>query len=379
MGSHHHCDSPQDEVALAHPAAPSGIEAGQIPPIDVPSKSPLQLAAESVSGRHSSASTPTNSTPNASSSSSGPAAYKEKIRIDTRSHNQRPLYTANQQSTAHLRDEQAYLLATLPGQTHRAASYLNLLSDLQEKLRSGEVPSDQRRKTKKKVSMTRKKIAEASEQQKVILGRLGEIFVELQNREQWAQLMGGPMSAVPDWYYSDSPMTPWTGTISTPSDMTPMMSPPPLDATSPEFIPMGYFVFPPAGPYPQVYCRNWGTQLTGMEQAPFSASTSPFTTETWGGEDPKASQPSKSDYDALESSTMQGPRDDVGDLEEVVPHSPYDTRRMSVPCVKSAWPEDENEEKEDKNDVNSAASTRDWDEHEDERDGDDVEIILDHR
>lgn len=259
-----------------------------------------------------------------------------------------------------------------------------MMSELQEQLRAREVPSDQRRKTKKKISMTRKKIADASEQQRVILGRLGEIFVELQNRERWAQLVGGPMSAATDWFYMDSPMTPWTGTISTPSDMTPMMSPPPppsLDATSPEFIPMGYFGFPPVGVYYQMYSQDWGMQPGGMEQHPSSGpNTSSSVTEPWGDEDTMISQPSKSDFDGLDPSTRNDSRDDVDTLEEDMTCSPYGSRRMSVPCMKSEWPENRGQEEDDKNGITYKTSTHSWDELDDDAcDAEDVGIILDNR
>ena len=341
-------------------AAPGSLGSVGESPDDSSLKSSRQ-SPESINGLGPPLPTPTKS--KTSSAQNKRTSGKQKIHLDTQSLPSKYVYTPNGQSTVQLREEQAYLLATLPSQNQRAAGYMGLLSELQEKLRSGELPSDQRRKTKKKISMTRKKIAEASEQQRVILGRLGELFVELQNRERWAQLMGGPMSAVSDWYYMDSPMTPWTGAISTPSDMTPMISPRlPLDATTTEFIPMGYFGFPPDGAYHQPYSPSWSLQPGDVEPHASSTNTGSSVMEPWEDEDTGVSQPSKSDYDGLDPPMCEDCLNDADIPEEDDPCSPFSPRRQSVPCIKSEWPENRVQE------MNSKIGGG----------GEDVEIILQH-
>ncbi|KAJ0162545.1 hypothetical protein CTA2_4393 [Colletotrichum tanaceti] len=130
--------------------------------------------------------------------------------------------------------EKAYLTASLKIQGDREVNLMRRLSVLQEKIDNG-LPSDERRRSRKKTALLKSKIMEAAAQKKAILLRLGDIYVELQSRETWVQVQSELYERRHSWWSTDSPRTAYA---TTPSDVASMI-PTPLDTASPMFFPMG--------------------------------------------------------------------------------------------------------------------------------------------
>ncbi|KZL81690.1 pyruvate formate lyase activating enzyme [Colletotrichum incanum] len=137
-------------------------------------------------------------------------------------------------SFEHLYSERSYLTASLKNQGDRDVGLMRKLSILQEKIDNG-LPSDERRKSRKKIALLKSKIMEAAAQKKAILLRLGDIYVELQSRETWMQIQSEVYERRRSWWSTDSPSTAY---VTTPSDTTSMI-PTPLNAASPIFFPLG--------------------------------------------------------------------------------------------------------------------------------------------
>ncbi|KZL71275.1 pyruvate formate lyase activating enzyme [Colletotrichum tofieldiae] len=149
---------------------------------------------------------------------------------------QRPGWSAftSPNSYEHLYTERAYLTASLKNQGDREVDLMRKLSILQEKIDNG-LPSDERRKSRKKTALLKSKIMEAAAQKKAVLLRLSDIYVELQSRETWMQIQSEVYERRYSWWSTDSPGTAY---VTTPSDVTSMI-PTPLDTVSPIFFPMG--------------------------------------------------------------------------------------------------------------------------------------------
>ncbi|KAH6677936.1 hypothetical protein F5X68DRAFT_264075 [Plectosphaerella plurivora] len=274
------------------------------------------------------------------------------------------MYSASPQSTTELLGEQSYLMSNLPSQHRRSAGYQQRLSALETKFKAGEIPTDKVKKTKKEMSTLRKGITETSEQRKTILGRLGEISVEMQNRQQWTQAVtpGGPFA---DWFQCSSPMTPWSGGFWSPVDVppTPVMSPI-LNAQMPEFIPMGWYGYPMAAQVEWCEPESDDHSYSPCDYSPSS--------DRWEDDDATASQPSKSDFDGVDYSVKESSSGYYCPEEEEPLRSPYD-RRLSVPCLKTPWPTDDDLPDPFEAYMNTVGC------HVEEDEVEEVEIILDRR
>jgi len=96
--------------------------------------------------------------------------------------------------------ERTYLVDSLSTQGRRSYEFLLRLSALEQEeasygaatAESPETASErtprQRRRLRKHISLLKSKIAMAAEQEKAIIVRLGELYVEMQSRERWAQV-----------------------------------------------------------------------------------------------------------------------------------------------------------------------------------------------
>ncbi|KAF9881702.1 hypothetical protein CkaCkLH20_00848 [Colletotrichum karsti] len=136
-----------------------------------------------------------------------------------------------------LYNEKAYLHASLRVQGGRSFELMRRLTILHEKMDIG-LPSDERRKARKKAALIKSKITEAAAQEKAISIRLCDINAELSMRERWMQVQHEIYDRRYPWWAVDS--SPLGGYIATPSDFTPI-APTPLDAASPVFFPVGYY------------------------------------------------------------------------------------------------------------------------------------------
>ncbi|KAK3687494.1 hypothetical protein B0T22DRAFT_478811 [Podospora appendiculata] len=88
-----------------------------------------------------------------------------------------------------LHNERSYLLFNLQCQEQRATKLFQRFAALEQRL--PEVHNTKEaRKIKKEVAVIKSKIGDNTQQEQLILLRLGEIYVELQNRKRWVQVCG---------------------------------------------------------------------------------------------------------------------------------------------------------------------------------------------
>lgn len=81
--------------------------------------------------------------------------------------------------------ERAYLVGSLAAQGARAAELIRRLSVAEQVAAEGE---GGRRRLRKRIALLQGKIAAVAEQEKAVIVRLGELYVEMQSRERWARV-----------------------------------------------------------------------------------------------------------------------------------------------------------------------------------------------
>lgn len=79
--------------------------------------------------------------------------------------------------------ERSYLVDSLASQGARAADLILRLSVAEQAAAAGEGG----RRTRKQIALLKSKIAAAADQEKAVIVRLGELYVEMQSRERWAR------------------------------------------------------------------------------------------------------------------------------------------------------------------------------------------------
>ncbi|KAH7263124.1 hypothetical protein BKA59DRAFT_44495 [Fusarium tricinctum] len=124
--------------------------------------------------------------------------------------------------------ERAYLATSLQQQAGRAAELMRQYCAVELQLQSL-VGDNGRRKFRKQLSLLKSRVNQAAEQEKAIFSRLGELYVEIQSHETWAQAWSVDSSSVSTPLY----FSPVSCSFPTPTS--------PLGGASADFTPMGYF------------------------------------------------------------------------------------------------------------------------------------------
>ncbi|KAK1640863.1 hypothetical protein BDP81DRAFT_309548, partial [Colletotrichum phormii] len=229
--------------------------------------------------------------------------------------------------------EKAYLTASLSKQDEREIELMRKLSTLQENVDSG-LPSDERRKARKKIALLKSKISDATAQKKAILLRLGDIYVELQSRETWIQIQNELYERRCAWWAVNSPSA--AAYATTPSDVISMI-PTPLDAASPVFF--------PAGCHP-VY-NTWDVAAPRFEEHGYevydTVSAEPWTKYNQYSDDVLVEDLGNHGLQFVYEGRAEEPRQDVNDVQDnepsrEVPLLTSGRRRNSLPSMKSLWP-----------------------------------------
>lgn len=83
-----------------------------------------------------------------------------------------------------LLNERSYLLYNLQKQDQRASSLFKRYATLEEQLAEAQTAKEAR-KIRKDAKLLKHKITESTQQEQLIFLRLGEIYIEIQNRERW--------------------------------------------------------------------------------------------------------------------------------------------------------------------------------------------------
>ncbi|RGP76141.1 hypothetical protein FLONG3_5384 [Fusarium longipes] len=221
--------------------------------------------------------------------------------------------------------ERAYLSNTLQHHAFRASELMRRYCATEQQLQN--LGGDQgRRRLRKQLSSLKSMMSQAAEQEKAIFSRLGDLYVEIQSRETWAQAwtvmspsVASPYCFSPESYSFPAPNTPLVGS---PAD----------------FVPMGYFnsFDQTVGPY---YAPSelgvWGLETVDeaaedLFYGPDSFSES-VESETMPATHVAAKLPfseEKNDCDA-----------DIGDELDDARFLVVRERRMSLPCLRHNWPE----------------------------------------
>ncbi|SPO05831.1 uncharacterized protein DNG_08518 [Cephalotrichum gorgonifer] len=89
--------------------------------------------------------------------------------------------------------ERAYLVDSLAAQGARASELVRLLAAAERAAAESEAAAGAnanggRRRLRRRVSLLKSKIAVAADQEKAVIVRLGELYVEMQSRERWARV-----------------------------------------------------------------------------------------------------------------------------------------------------------------------------------------------
>ncbi|KAM0346638.1 hypothetical protein ACHAPU_005350 [Fusarium lateritium] len=124
--------------------------------------------------------------------------------------------------------ERAYLATSLQQQAGQAAQLMRQHCAVEFQLQNL-VGDNGRRKLRKQLSLLKSRINQAAEQERAIFSRLGELYVEIQSRETWAQAwtVDSPSVSTPLYF------SPVSCGFPTPTS--------PLGGTSADFTPMSYF------------------------------------------------------------------------------------------------------------------------------------------
>ncbi|KAG8668696.1 hypothetical protein FPOAC2_07996 [Fusarium poae] len=218
--------------------------------------------------------------------------------------------------------DQAYLAGVFQQQASRASELMRRYCAVEQQLRN--LDGDQgRRKLRKQLSLLKSQMNQAVEQEKIISSRLFDLYVEMQSRETWAQAwtatspsVGSPYCLSPDPCSFSAPATPLVG-------------------SSGEFVPMGYDFHQPAGPFfapsePAV----WG--LETVDEAAEDLLYGPDSSSASIESETTPATPIATELPFAEEkndSTEIG--DELDDSHFVVTRE----RRMSLPCLRHAWPE----------------------------------------
>ncbi|KAF9763829.1 hypothetical protein IL306_002998 [Fusarium sp. DS 682] len=124
--------------------------------------------------------------------------------------------------------ERAYLASSLQQQAGKAAELMRQYCAVELQLQNL-IGDNGRRKLKKQLALLKSRVNQAAEQEKAIFSRLGELYVEIQSRETWAQAYTAESPSVAS-FVCFSPVSYGLPTPSTP-----------LSGNSEHFAPMGYF------------------------------------------------------------------------------------------------------------------------------------------
>lgn len=105
-----------------------------------------------------------------------------------------------------LQNERSYLLYSLQKQGDRATCLFHRYAAVETHL-TGADTTPETKKCKKEAALIKIKIAESTQQEQLILLRLSEIHVELQNRDRWMMVHHQPLLQPPPLVYPPPPMS----------------------------------------------------------------------------------------------------------------------------------------------------------------------------
>lgn len=219
--------------------------------------------------------------------------------------------------------ERAYLATSLQQQAGRAAELMRQYCAVELQLQNL-VGDNGRRKLRKQLSLLKSRVYQAAEQEKAVFSRLGELYVEIQSRETWAQAWTVDSSSVSTPLY----FSPVACSFPTPTS--------PLGGNSADFTPMGYFsdfhqVAEPAYFHQEPTMYGLETVDEASEDLLYDPASSGESVES----ETTPATPVTAEVPFVEEKNECVPEmaEDLGDGRCMAVRE----RRLSLPCLHSAW------------------------------------------
>ncbi|CAM1503090.1 Fc.00g078660.m01.CDS01 [Cosmosporella sp. VM-42] len=247
----------------------------------------------------------------------GTSSSSSRPRIDCKPPPQNASLIFSPRPYENLYTERAYLTTALQKQSVRTVGLIRHFSSVETHLQGLE--GKERRKLRKQLSMLKSKLNGAAEQERAIFGRLGEVYVEIQSRETWTQASHSRSNSW-DSYSMDTPsvysaVSPMSYSMPTPTTS--------LNVMSAEFAPAGYFAAwqpteEPMGLDEEVEVK---VGLETVDEAGEEVLCSPDMPHEY--------------YGADEMGVIDCPRRLSCDTSGSI----LQERRLSLPCLRTVWPE----------------------------------------
>lgn len=228
--------------------------------------------------------------------------------------------------------ERAYLDTSLQIQSNQAASLMEQYSTVEAKflcLTGGK----ERRRLRKQMDLLRLRINYTVEQENIISRRLGELYVEIQSRESWAQfahqIVVSMASSVMSSPLTYTPMSPMSRGIPSPAT--------PLNGGVAEFVPQSCFGDSHAPE--QLTCHQDPAKFASHLETVDEAGEDYLCEADW------SSKSLESDIDPATPAAPMSPviiedvdREEQDEFEHVS-FEAFQKRRLSLPCLRTIWPE----------------------------------------
>ncbi|KAM0325252.1 hypothetical protein ACHAPQ_008059 [Fusarium lateritium] len=219
--------------------------------------------------------------------------------------------------------ERAYLATSLQQQSARAAELMRQYCAVELQLQNL-LGDNGRRKLRKQLSLLKSRVNQAAEQERAIFSRLGELYVEIQSRETWAQAWTVDSSSVSTPLY----FSPVSCSFPSPTSS--------LGGNSVDFAPMGYF-----GDFYQAAEQTYFHQEPAMygletvdeagEDLVYDPTSSSMSVES----ETTPATPVTVEVPFVEAKNECGPEmeEDLSDGRCMAVRE----RRLSLPCLHNAW------------------------------------------
>ena len=253
---------------------------------------------------------------------------RTKTKPSERYNRRSPTVSLEPRPIEELHNERSYLTVDLQRQDERTRNLMAGLSQIEEECSSAQTPGEARA-FRKQAGRMRSGLAEAERQEKLILLRLSELYIEIRSRERWSQVqqrrepsqtmfwqVDHPHLWMPQLLSPISPVTPLPPVWYCPDPVSMTWSSP-LSPMSPEFVP-GAFSFRDL---------HWDANRSGPE----SSNHSPCWVREKDCETPQ-NQHELNGWDANSGTNSRS-------LSTPTPSSSRTPeRRMSLPTPDTTWP-----------------------------------------
>ncbi|CAG7562845.1 unnamed protein product [Fusarium equiseti] len=275
-------------------------------------------------------------------SSTGSSSRKRQRRLSSSSQSRQSRSNANQQAQVSSRllfeprafeelyIERAYLDQKLQEHSYRASDLMRRYCGVEQQLQN--LDGDHgRRKLRKHLSLLKSKINQAAEQERAIFSRLGDLYVEIQSRETWAQAWTVDSPSVA----SSICFSPASSGFPTPTT--------PFVGSSMDFAPTSYFnnFYQAAGPcYSYTSSESAVYGLETVDEAAEDLLCGPDSSSVSVESETTPTTPATSvATDAHSSVEKNDCGSEVGDDLDNVRFLVTRERRLSLPCLRHTWPE----------------------------------------